>query len=68
MQVLWCWRCQQDMPMLDEDEFVIVSDLYAECFRTSPRSGESKSMDARFEQVRTAYERLTGLRIVTTTR
>ena len=20
VQNLWCWRCQQDMPMLDEDE------------------------------------------------
>jgi hypothetical protein len=30
MKMLYCWRCKIDVPMLDEDEFAIVSQLYSE--------------------------------------
>lgn len=26
--MLWCWRCRQEMPMLDEEEFKIIYKLY----------------------------------------
>jgi len=25
MKVMWCWRCRMELPMLDEDEFAVVS-------------------------------------------
>lgn len=27
MQILWCWQCQRDMPMLDEHEYAAIDDL-----------------------------------------
>lgn len=67
MRTLWCWRCQQDMPMLDEDEFAVVSRLYSECIRATKSERQTKAVglgsslvDAMFEPVRTEYERLTG--------
>ncbi|MFO0596139.1 MAG: hypothetical protein U0228_12560 [Myxococcaceae bacterium] len=55
------------MPMLDEVEFARVSDLYAACIRATQQArvetGQALadvSMDARFEPVRSEYERLTG--------
>lgn len=56
MKTLWCWRCQQDMPMLDEAEFASVDRLYSAALRP----GGVGSIDARFEPVRREYERLTG--------
>lgn len=26
--MLWCWRCRQEMPMLDEEEFKVIYELY----------------------------------------
>lgn len=31
MKRLWCWRCQAEMPMLDEDEFAQVKAVLHEC-------------------------------------
>jgi hypothetical protein len=47
------------MPMLDEDEFARINELFAECFR-SARARGATSLDAIFEPVRREYERLTG--------
>ncbi|RKG58301.1 hypothetical protein D7X30_17725 [Corallococcus sp. AB011P] len=55
MKPLWCWRCQQEVPMLDEVEFEEVSNLYRAAFRSS-----EPTMEARFAPVSQAYERLTG--------
>jgi hypothetical protein len=69
MRMLWCWRCQAEMPMLDEDEFASVNALYRECmlaskeFREAHRlPGESGSIDERFAPVRRRYEELTGMK------
>jgi len=35
MQMMYCWRCQMDMPMLDEDEFKIIKRLYSDGIRTT---------------------------------
>ena len=24
MNVLWCWRCREDVPMLDDDEWAVI--------------------------------------------
>lgn len=28
MEELWCWRCQMEIPMLDEEEFGLVMEAY----------------------------------------
>ncbi|HEU4323727.1 MAG TPA: hypothetical protein VFS21_11310 [Roseiflexaceae bacterium] len=67
MRVMWCWRCQQDMPMLDEEEFALVARVLQECLSSGRRSagqGERhirRSVDDIFEPVRKEYERITGM-------
>ncbi len=67
MRVMWCWRCKQDVPMLNEDEYHAIYKLYGECF---PRNGEKRdvpvgetrpSIDKLFEPVRKEYERMAGM-------
>jgi hypothetical protein len=38
MQMLWCWRCRAEMPMLDEEEFHRVHQHF--------RDGKSELVDA----------------------
>lgn len=35
MRWLYCWRCMQDMPMLDEEEYRLVAELYPTPFPAS---------------------------------
>ena len=28
---MFCWRCQTDVPMLDEDEYKVIRGLYVQC-------------------------------------
>jgi hypothetical protein len=66
---MWCWRCQQDVPMLDETEFERVDSLYRASFRSFQqfRQEQGLSPDARiniddmFEAVRREYEAMTGM-------
>lgn len=68
MKMLWCWRCQQNMPMLDEDEFAAVVNLPRKTFaqvrqehpELSTRTGEF--FEKVFEPQLDQYERLTGFR------
>jgi len=70
MKVLWCWRCKQEVPMLDEDEYHAIYSLYGECFRraqkqareqrTTPKE-ERLTLHELFAPVRKAYERMTGM-------
>ena len=57
------------MPMLDEQEFAIVSQLYRESIRgvkafreKTGSSLEDSPVDAIFQPVREEYERLTGMK------
>jgi hypothetical protein len=34
MKTLYCWRCRTEVPMLDEEEFAIVHQLYARAVRS----------------------------------
>lgn len=48
--------------MLDEEEYAIVSKLYAAAFdRRNFPPNQRLTIDERFKPVRDAYERLTGL-------
>ena len=51
MKWLWCWRCQREMPMLDEDEFASVD---AKVDPTYPQVGNQ------WEGALKEYERITG--------
>jgi hypothetical protein len=42
MRMLWCWRCKAEMPMLDDDEFHLVSSL----FNTGTEGGTRERMFA----------------------
>ena len=34
MEVKYCWRCKMEVPMLDQDEFTIASQLYSKGMKT----------------------------------
>src|SRR5580693_3722399 len=55
MRVLWCWRCKAEMPMLDDDEFKLVSSL----FNTGTEGDTTERM---FGPALHEYERITGFR------
>jgi hypothetical protein len=69
MQIMWCWRCKQEMPMLDEAEYAGIARLYKESMlatkefrRTWGIPLEHASIHERFAPVRTEYERITGVK------
>jgi hypothetical protein len=54
MKWLWCWRCQKEMPMLDEAEYQAVASkrqLQASC-----------SLKEQFADALDEFERITGFR------
>src|SRR5215472_11568411 len=67
MTLVWCWRCQQDMPKLDEQEYAEAFRLYGECMNSTKDSREkwgvpleNTSIDERFRPIRQWYDELTG--------
>ena len=70
MKMLWCWRCRRDVPMLDEDEFAVVSDVYRQSTKAAKEfrkdtgaSLEEMKLQNFFEPVCETYEQLTGERL-----
>src|SRR5713101_2334916 len=68
MKIVWCWRCQRDMPMLDEDEFASVVNLphksIAQVRHEHPEltTRSTEFFERVFEPQLDQYERLTGFR------
>lgn len=67
MRVMWCWRCQMDIPMLDEEEFARISSLLSDGFRATKEFRETHGlplqgldMSARFAPALAEYRRITG--------
>ena len=67
MQTLWCWRCEKDVPMLDEAEFEVVSEAHSQGVRAiqeyRQRTGASLKetpVEELHRPVHEAYEHLTG--------
>ena len=67
MQVLWCWRCQMDIPMLDEEEWQQVAQSLGEGDHSRKRFRkkhglplEAVSPEDHFLPALRAYERITG--------
>lgn len=68
MKMMWCWRCKSDMPMLDEEEYARIHQLFGEAMKGDGAYREKHglsmsqlSMDERFRPVVKEYERLTGV-------
>jgi hypothetical protein len=68
MKTLWCWRCNSEMPMLEEDEYTRIYELYGECFKATKEFRqehslpfEKISMNERFSPVVKEYEKVTGI-------
>jgi hypothetical protein len=69
MQHLWCWRCRNIVPMLDDNEYGEVFCLYGQAMKSTKEFRqrwniplEHASIEQRFQPVRTYYERLTGMK------
>ncbi len=69
MELLWCWRCKIEIPMLDEDEYAEVAQLYSGGIRATKEFRERWGVartgvpsEELFRPVRDAYERLTGMK------
>ncbi len=67
MKTLWCWRCRQDVPMLDEGEFAEVRDAHRQGTQAIKGYRERHGATLRetpiaslHHPVREAYKRLTG--------
>jgi hypothetical protein len=54
MKMMWCWRCKQEMPMLDEAEYKTAYELYGKAFRTPG------NMQEKFKELLTYYKEVTG--------
>jgi len=69
MQRMWCWRCKQEVPMLDEDEYAVVARLYSQGITATKEFRRKWGVplkdaltEERFAPVRTEYERMTGMK------
>ncbi len=57
MKKLWCWRCQMEVPMLDEEEYLIAYKLYGEAFK---RLKSRMTREESFKPMLDFYNELTG--------
>lgn len=69
MKRIWCWRCKQEMPMLDEDEYAAIARLYSQATlavkeyrRTHETSLKDTPLHELFAPVRAHYESITGIK------
>ncbi len=63
MKVLWCWRCQQDIPMLDEREFRRFHQAFYSALKVSlPPSAPGEEVSDPFKEVLRIYNEMTGFK------
>jgi len=55
MKLLWCWRCQMEVPMLDDDEFAVAKKLYSQAFGKT-----GLPLKERYNPLLDYYNELTG--------
>jgi hypothetical protein len=53
MKLLWCWRCKQEVPMLDEEEYWPMFRLFS--------TGEGRARERLWGPMKREYERITGV-------
>ena len=56
MKILWCWRCQMEVPMLEGEEAKRAYELYGMGFK--PIAGGN--MQERFKELINYYKEVTG--------
>ena len=64
---MWCWRCQIELPMLDEEEFAAVSAVMSQCMRAASAFRQEQSLPSeglkvadRFKPALDLYQEITG--------
>jgi hypothetical protein len=68
MKWQYCWRCREELPMLDDEEFAVVAALYHAAFRVDKKriaqglKTDDQSIAELFHPVVDAYEKITGYR------
>jgi hypothetical protein len=45
VRVMYCWRCGLDVAMLNEEEFLIIEELYAKAVRAIKAYGRTRDPD-----------------------
>ena len=67
MQMMYCWRCDEVVPMLDEAEFAQISETNAACVEAVQRYRREHEaplaevpLDEFYRPVREKYEEMTG--------
>ena len=60
MKIIWCWRCQMDVPMLDEKEYQKAYLLYVEGVKNYDVS--LKNIRERFKKLLDYYYEVTGFK------
>src|SRR4051794_20564619 len=66
MEMLWCWRCEAKVPMLDEGEFDEISKLYSECAHQAKQcrlrtNASIEEVQVYFRPMQLELERITGV-------
>lgn len=56
MKILWCWRCEREVPMLEGAEGKRAYELYGECLRGSP----GNTISDKFKELFDYYKNITG--------
>lgn len=67
MKIMWCWRCQRDVPMLNEDEYRLIDDCYCKCMQSVKDYRERHNVtlaemdiDGHYQPLRDLYAEITG--------
>ena len=67
MKLLWCWRCERDVPMLDEAEYAEIWALFTVALKATKAFRKSHGVPLQdalnegfYRPVLECYERLTG--------
>jgi hypothetical protein len=67
MKMMYCWRCSEELPMLDEKEFALVGALYDKAVRTIkeelfrlPPSDRERFVLEQYRPAIDAYRSITG--------
>ena len=67
MKMMYCWRCQMEIPMLDEGEYQVIADLYSQGIKATKEFRERHnipleqcSIEERFVPLLKKYREITG--------
>jgi hypothetical protein len=67
MKMLWCWRCKMEMPMLDEEEYALIHQMFRNAIPAAKENRKKNNlstneltMEEIFLPVREKYKEITG--------